>query len=111
MVDVRLRSDDAGVCVQVGADETVTACVDHHVEAFVPQVMQSASDSLQSTLDNEDQNDPMVEAKNRGKEAALKFKMGGCCKICETRFYRDLAFLEVSESYSVRSKENLKGTL
>ena len=56
--------------------------------------MQSASDSLQSTLDNEDQNDPMVEAKNRGKEAALKFKMGGCCKICETRFYRDLAFLE-----------------
>ena len=78
-------------------------CVDHHVEAFVPQVMQSASDSLQSTLDNEDQNDPMVEAKNRGKEAALKFKMGGCCKICETRFYRDLAFLEVSESYKLEA--------
>ena len=65
--------------------------------------MQSASDSLQSTLDNEDQNNPMVEAKNRGIEAALKFKMGGCCKICETRFYRDLAFLEVSESYKLEA--------
>ena len=42
--------------------------------------------------------DDVYNSRAMGIKSAALFRMGGCCQICTTNFYRDLALLEVEES-------------
>ena len=56
-----------------------------------------------ATAPKEKKVDDMAETRERGFATARKFRAGGCCQICETKFYRELAFLEVSEDHKLET--------
>ena len=51
----------------------------------------------------------MYNSRAMGIKSAALFRMGGCCQICTTNFYRDLALLEVEESQKVATLKSFHG--
>ena len=70
---------------------------------FVSYVLLATNVGVLATAPKEKKVDDMAETRERGFATARKFRAGGCCQICETKFYRELAFLEVSEDHKLET--------
>ena len=95
------RHDNCQLRIHLSCERMAPVFVLFHV--FVSYVLLATNVGVLATAPKEKKVDDMAETRERGFATARKFRAGGCCQICETKFYRELAFLEVSEDHKLET--------